>query len=247
MKLTRQNIYQLTMSALGFISIVMTLQYYMGTLNLGKYPWVLIDSFIIVVFAIDYFYRLLAVKNKWLFFKHNVFDLLAILPTSILLGLLGLAGIHVGHTMKLVQFVRMVGILGKINRIMKTHDVIYLTYASVSVLVVTASFYSIVEKISLKQSLWWAIVTSSTVGYGDVSPTTNTGKLLSTFLMIVGIGFVGALTSTLASFFTARKINVRRVNEELGAELMQLKKLYEQELITEEEYDAKKKQLLNIK
>ncbi len=51
--------------------------------------------------------------------------------------------------------------------------------------------------------LWWAITTATTVGYGDISPTTNIGKFIAAFLMIGGVGFIGLLTSTITGFFTS--------------------------------------------
>jgi voltage-gated potassium channel Kch len=50
-------------------------------------------------------------------------------------------------------------------------------------------------------ALWWAIVTVTTVGYGDVSPATAEGRLIAVALMLIGIGVISALTATIASFF----------------------------------------------
>jgi voltage-gated potassium channel len=49
--------------------------------------------------------------------------------------------------------------------------------------------------------LWWAVVTVTTVGYGDKVPMTGPGKVVAVVLMFTGIGLVGALTATIASFF----------------------------------------------
>jgi len=54
---------------------------------------------------------------------------------------------------------------------------------------------------SLGDALWWAAVTTTTVGYGDVSPVTGEGRLIAVVLMLVGIAVVGVFTATLASFF----------------------------------------------
>lgn len=50
-------------------------------------------------------------------------------------------------------------------------------------------------------ALWWAVVTITTVGYGDVVPQTAEGKAIGMVLMLGGIGIFGALTANLASFF----------------------------------------------
>lgn len=50
-------------------------------------------------------------------------------------------------------------------------------------------------------ALWWAVVTATTVGYGDVSPITVEGRLIAVVLMLTGIGVIGVFTATVASFF----------------------------------------------
>jgi voltage-gated potassium channel len=54
---------------------------------------------------------------------------------------------------------------------------------------------------SYGDALWWAIVTATTVGYGDVSPVTAEGRLIAVMLMLTGIGVIGVFTATVASFF----------------------------------------------
>jgi voltage-gated potassium channel len=49
-------------------------------------------------------------------------------------------------------------------------------------------------------ALWWAITTVTTVGYGDLSPTTARGRVIAVFLMLGGISLVGMITATLASW-----------------------------------------------
>lgn len=54
---------------------------------------------------------------------------------------------------------------------------------------------------TLDDALWWAIVTTTTVGYGDISPATGEGRAVAVLLMVVGIGVIGAFTATVASWF----------------------------------------------
>jgi voltage-gated potassium channel len=55
------------------------------------------------------------------------------------------------------------------------------------------------------QGLWWAMVTITTVGYGDRFPVTPFGQGVAVFLMLVGIGLIGVLTATVASYFVEQK------------------------------------------
>ncbi len=54
---------------------------------------------------------------------------------------------------------------------------------------------------SIQDGIWWAFVTSTTVGYGDISPVTPFGRIIATVLMLVGIGLIGSLTITITSYF----------------------------------------------
>jgi voltage-gated potassium channel len=77
---------------------------------------------------------------------------------------------------------------------------------------------------SYPQSLWWAIVTVTTVGYGDKYPVTTGGRLVAAVLMLVGIGLIGVLTATVASVFMkehtdSAKEEYRKGHADLGQQL----------------------------
>ena len=59
---------------------------------------------------------------------------------------------------------------------------------------------------SFPDALWWAVVTTTTVGYGDLSPETPIGRILAVVLMMLGIGIIGTLTSSITSFFNKEVI-----------------------------------------
>jgi voltage-gated potassium channel len=58
------------------------------------------------------------------------------------------------------------------------------------------------EHKSFGDALWWSIVTTTTVGYGDISPATPIGRIIAIILMIFGIGMIGMLTGTITTYFT---------------------------------------------
>lgn len=70
-------------------------------------------------------------------------------------------------------------------------------------MLIAATLYSIAENVPWGEALWWAIVTSTTVGYGDISPHTIIGKISAILLMFVGVGFIGILTSTITAYFNS--------------------------------------------
>ena len=78
----------------------------------------------------------------------------------------------------------------------------------VVMLIVMASvaFWLIEPKQNFPDAFWWSIVTVTTVGYGDISPASLGGRIVGIFLMILGIGFLGVLTATIASVFIENKL-----------------------------------------
>jgi voltage-gated potassium channel len=77
---------------------------------------------------------------------------------------------------------------------------------------------------SYGDALWWAVVTVTTVGYGDRFPVTPGGRAVAVILMLVGIGLIGTLTATVASFFVqehtdANKAQLQAAHEDLGARI----------------------------
>ena len=73
-------------------------------------------------------------------------------------------------------------------------------------------------------ALWWAIVTVTTVGYGDRFPVTEGGRIVAVVLMLVGIGLIGVLTATVASVFIkehtdANKEEIKKGHADIGQQL----------------------------
>ena len=62
---------------------------------------------------------------------------------------------------------------------------------------------------SLGSALWWAIQTTTTVGYGDHVPTTASGRLLAALVMLFGIGFLAVITAAITSTFVARNAELK--------------------------------------
>jgi voltage-gated potassium channel len=59
--------------------------------------------------------------------------------------------------------------------------------------------------LTIVDGLWWAMATVTTVGYGDVTALTNTGRLIGMCIMMIGLGFVAVVTGSIAQYVIARK------------------------------------------
>jgi voltage-gated potassium channel len=142
--------------------------------------------------------------------RGNVPDLLACLPLDFLLGQ---EDFGLGRAFRLARLVRLVRagvVLWRVSRnvrgILGTNGLGY-------VLAVTAALIALGGLVawlaepgigSLEDGLWWALVTATTVGYGDISPKTAPGRLVAAVLMVVGISAFGMLTGAIATYFLRR-------------------------------------------
>jgi voltage-gated potassium channel len=77
---------------------------------------------------------------------------------------------------------------------------------------------------NIGDSLWWAIQTVTTVGYGDLVPTSASGRLVAAFVMVAGIGFLTVITAAITSTFieTARRRIEGTTTDALSAKLDQI-------------------------
>jgi len=227
----------------GLASLVILVLSYLPGFNVSKSPYIEIDIATLIIFSFDYFGRLYLAKNKSKFFRHNIVDLLAILPFNTIFNAFRVFRVvNVIRFAKIFTLVRFIGTAGKMQKnarkFLKINGFIYLIIICGSVLVTAAISYSIAEGVSLSNSFWWAIVTASTVGYGDVAPKTLTGRIAAISLMIIGIGFIGTLTSTITSYFT-QETNVKN-DDKLDKILLKLDKM-------EKENRTLRKDILELK
>lgn len=153
------------------------------------------------VFFVDYVVRLGAARDRKRFFKRNIPDLIALLP----LDFLRVA--RLARTVRLFRLLRGLEVLWRVTRtaraILQTNGLGYLLLVtSVLIIIGALAIHSFEPEIgSLADALWWSIVTTTTVGYGDISPRTGVGRLTAAALMFIGIGTIGMITASIATYF----------------------------------------------
>lgn len=190
---------------LTFFWILLFILSLAGVISISSFPYNLIDTSILILFTISYLVRFLLATNKRKYFTENIFDLFAIIPLSLL---------NIGILAKSNRIFRIVNLLAKLghnkNSILYRNGFIYALYASACIVFVGSGFFSVVENISYEDSIWWSIVTMTTVGYGDIVPKTGWGKIIAAITMLFGIGFIGMLTSTITNYFRGKKTNKKK-------------------------------------
>ncbi|GAA3194761.1 potassium channel family protein [Lentilactobacillus kefiri] len=189
----------LTSFGLAFLALA-------GKITLTKGPYRVLFELIWLFFLIDYLIRFKQARSKKNFLISNLFDLIALIPSHPIFIFFRIARIY-----SIVRYYNLLwrfGLSGKLTRalhkFMYDTGFIYLLSISLVILIFSSLIFASFEHDSLQNALWWAISTATTVGYGDVVPKTDGGKIISAVLMLGGIGFLGLLTSTITDFFTTQ-------------------------------------------
>lgn len=170
-----------------------------------------IDNIIYFVFLVDFAARLALSKNKRSFIKNHYIDLIALLPFHFF------TNSPYGSLFKLMRVMTyLLRLVHNIRDILYTNGFIYsLGSASIITLIGSFAIYFLEKDSSTTiksygDALWWSIVTVTTVGYGDISPSTSAGRAIAVILMLSGIGFLSMLTSTVSTYFITKTDKKRK-------------------------------------
>jgi voltage-gated potassium channel len=175
------------------------------------------DLIVVLILIVEFMYRFWHADNKRNFMKRNGLELLGMVPlyTELFIPEFTLFGLfRLIRFIRILRLIRVVGLFKKSQRIFidffnKT-GIDYAIALFLLVLLIGAfSLFYIENNVngnmdSLDDAFWYVIVTITTVGYGDISPQTEIGRIIGVLIMFTGIGFMSLLTASLASFFVNR-------------------------------------------
>jgi voltage-gated potassium channel len=170
------------------------------------------DNAVCVIFLADFAFALIRAPLRRSYFvgERGWLDLLGSLP-----AFRGAEAIGVLRLARLSRLARIARLLRGQNKQELIDDLLrnraqyavlitmlaaFIVMASASIVVLQAESRSPTANITTGgDALWWAMVTITTVGYGDYYPTTSIGRLAAVFVMVMGIGIIGSLASIMAS------------------------------------------------
>ena len=164
------------------------------------------------IIATDYLVKLRLSINKRLYFKTNIPELLIVaLPPVRAIEAVGVAA-----TPTLLRLLRISAFLStgmkNMRRFFRHHKLHYIMLMTLTVTFVSAALVVDFEKAAgpgahniktMGDGLWWALTTITTIGYGDIYPTTAAGRAVAAFLMVTGIVFFSLLTANIAAFLVS--------------------------------------------
>lgn len=161
------------------------------------------------LFTVEYILRLVSVKRplKYAFSFYGLVDLLSILPTFVEILLPGAASLRVVRMLRLLRVFRVLKLVGFLREAQILKDALWASRRKIivflsAVLVMVTLLGTVVYIIedaeagftSIPMSIYWAIVTVTTVGYGDIAPQTVLGQMLASLMMILGYAIIAVPT-----------------------------------------------------
>ena len=185
--------------------------------NLNKDLLYFLDRFeliCIIIFTVEYVLRVfLSSGFKYAFTFFGLIDAIAIIPFYVSTGL-DLRSVRVFRLLKLFRLFKMLKYSKSIDRIqqafndVKSELIIFFVATGLVLYLSAVGIYYFEHDAQPEQfksvfhSLWWAVITLTTVGYGDMYPITTGGKLFSTLIVFIGLGLVAVPSSLLATAFS---------------------------------------------
>lgn len=169
-----------------------------------------------IFFTLEYIVRIYIVKNKFSYILsyYGLIDLLSVLPTYIGIFFTGAQGLIVIRALRLLRVFRIL----KLSRYVQDSKLItaalrasrskisVFLYAVILLVIIIGTVMYLVEGEeagfgSIPEGIYWAIVTLTTVGYGDIAPATALGRFIASFVMVLGYGIIAVPTGIVTAEF----------------------------------------------
>ncbi len=184
------------------------------------------------LFTVEYLLRLAAVRRPLVYAAsfYGVIDLLAILPTWVSLFVPGTQVLLVVRVLRLMRIFRVLKLSRYLSEARVLTDALRASSRKIAVfllavgslIIIVGSVMYVVEGApsgftSIPTSMYWAVVTLTTVGYGDISPKTPLGQALASLVMIMGYGSIAVPTGIVTSELTRGRIRPEATSTQVCA------------------------------
>lgn len=172
---------------------------------------------ITILFTLEYFARIICVKKpkQYIYSFYGIIDLLSTIPkylsllfggTHALVALRALRLMRVFRILKLVRFVGEANSLGKALKASRYKILVFISAVFIICVIIGTIMYLIEGEASgftsIPRSVYWAIVTLTTVGFGDITPQTALGQVVASFVMILGYGVIAIPTGIVTAEYS---------------------------------------------
>lgn len=203
----------LLVSILISVFIVFLDSVHVLNLRYGTY-FLYAEWFFTILFTFEYLLRIITIrrpKTRYIFSFYGVIDFLAILPTYISIFVAGsqyLIVIRILRLLRIFRILKLTRYVGAGRELAQSlrnsgHKIFVFLWTVLTIVVIMGSLMYLIEGPengfkNIPESIYWAIVTLTTVGYGDISPGTVVGKMIASIIMIIGYSIIAVPTGIIS-------------------------------------------------
>ena len=216
--------FELAMMVLSLLSVIIILVMTFGRVDIETYRLLFfIDTSICLIFLINFFINLIQAPSKRFYLRHHWIDFVASIPA--------IEALRIARIFQILRVIRLLrmsrSILVPLLKQRKQTTLASLLVAMVTILTSASIIILIVETgaeganiQTAEQAIWWALVTISTVGYGDYYPVSTAGHIIGGIVIVSGVSFFGVITGYMASVFVAPDENEQDQRHKIHKEEM---------------------------
>jgi voltage-gated potassium channel len=214
------RLFDLVLLGLILLSILLIMLETVQQFNYHYHEQLLFLEWVItILFTIEYFLRIVVIKDyrKYIFSFYGIIDFIAILPMYLSLAITGTGILSVIRALRLLRLFKILDhplFSGQSLHLKKAliasrgKIVVFIYFVLISTIIIGSIMYVVEGKesgfTSIPISIYWTIVTLTTVGYGDISPITPLGQFIASLVMILGYGIIAVPTGIVTAEFAKK-------------------------------------------
>ncbi|MDR7211495.1 ion transporter [Flavobacterium piscis] len=222
------RMFDLILLGLILLSVLLVMMETVQDINQKYHSQLLICEWVITIFfTIEYILRIISIQKpvKYIFSFYGIIDLLAITPMYFSIFFPGASILSIVRALRFFRLFKILRVPQISHQSLQLRDAIqaskekilvFIYFVLISTVIIGSVMYVIEGKesgfTSIPISIYWTIVTLTTVGYGDISPGTPLGQLVASLVMILGYGIIAVPTGIVTAEFAKKNLRNNTVS-----------------------------------
>lgn len=222
------RMFDLVLLGLILLSVILVMMETVQSVNQKYHSQLIICEWIITgFFTIEYILRIISIQKpiKYIFSFYGIIDLLAVMPMYLSLFFPGTGILSIVRALRFFRLFKILHIpqishqsfqLKEAIEASKEKIMVFIYFVLISTIIIGTIMYLVEGKesgfTSIPMSIYWTIVTLTTVDYGDISPQTPLGQIIASLVMILGYGIIAVPTGIVTAEFAKKSLKSNTVN-----------------------------------
>ena len=215
------KLFDVVLLILILVSVILVMLESVASIDTHYHDFLYFGEWVITIFfTIEYILRIITVKkaSNYIFSFYGIIDFLSTIPlylSFILAGsnaLLAVRALRLLRVFRILKITRYMGEANKLNKALRDSKpkILVFLFAVLILSIIAGTIMYLVEGeqsgfVSIPISVYWCIVTLTTVGFGDIAPVTPLGQFIAAIIMIMGYGIIAVPTGIVSAEYASKK------------------------------------------